>query len=408
MHIGATMVQGDDFVYWKRRLTHNMWMRVFPQGNGIPPGVYGLDSDGNRIMDARYQYALDVEMKIIFVSSKVCCLYKNEAGETDDEGGFAKVMDVLEQLANLKDDKGRGFDEVWYTEHHEPERDFKKPPQPDQPPETERRDCKPQPDGLYGTEAYKRAITMAITHVENLRKSSDVYRDKIKVGPVLTRYWTEEYRDRHPEDTEDTPCPLYGHYDPGIGDFFGVDMYGKSETDNPPRVVTNLTPTADFLREFKNYKYESSDPHAGPDNRIRCFPELGYIGIPADHDGAMRARWLHEVYDEVSTWNEAETGWKFQGFIWWNAKGTPSDNPVQGIGIHRWFELNRRHNGLRYCPTCPVPNPPNCRHGNVDREGGYDTFEVPASKAQETFNHLVECNFHCAGNDHCRTQGGLP
>lgn len=285
MLIGATLEKAE-INEWERKLPHNMWMRVFPNNDGLVPVK----------SDLRYEYLRRVQpgnQRVVFVSSKVRARYT--------AGSFGiGILTCLTRIKELVDD---GF-LVFYTEHHEAEADMT-------------------------PEAYKADQNLVFDMVDAL---SPNYRARIRVGHVPTRQWTEN-------GAAGKGNFNYRTYDTGRGDFFGPDMYGNSwAVGDTSAVTTAFVSPSSFLQYVKAYKFDEND------TRDRLFPELGYIGAPFDTTGSARAAWIQGVHDEVSTWTPEVTGWKFIGWIWWNTEGK-SGSVLAGAGAKRWFQLDRRHTG---------------------------------------------------------------
>lgn len=102
---------------------------------------------------------------------------------------------------------------------------------------------------------------------------------------------------------------------------------------------STLPPPAEFLKHIRGYRFNADD------SRPRMFPELGLIGMPADHDGSVRAKWPHDLHHEVSGWHSGAPGWdqpwSFTGWIWWNQQGKGTGN-VHPVGQRRDFPLDAR------------------------------------------------------------------
>lgn len=303
----GTMLVGQtnaaDYVNeWRARLAGLDLMRVFPNSGGLPPAW-----DDPRIAFIQ-EYGGQV-----FLSTKV-------------DGDDAKITQVIAHLEAMpswiKDGPAGKY--VWITDRHEPE-------------------------GDVTVQAYRDNITEFITQLHT-RLSAPI-RARVKLGPVLTRQWTENTAGRS-----------YATHDPGpiVGcDYFGVDAYANSWQAYPDPVT--------FLSRIKSYRYNTSD------TRARILPELGAIGRPDDPDGSIRATWMQGVQNELKTWTQAAQGWPFLGWIWWNEQGKSGDT-VAGIGTRRWFQLDRRHNGQ------PITYYDSTQGKNVtDPEGGWEYLPVVGS-----------------------------
>lgn len=298
--IGATM-EKDQLPYWKPKLVKNSIMRVFPDGDGTIANV----------SDARFAYADEINMRQIFVSTKIRDKWVRADGKTFSSG-VTKLVQDLTALYNTGN-----FDTIWVADHHEAEANYA---------------------GWYGSlsagATQFKADQIQIWNAINAMPSS--VRSHIKFGHIATKQWTESSATGKGNFN-------YKTFDAGIGDFWGVDAYVNSNSGS--NVITTLDSSvsgvASWLNYIKTYKFNSSD------TRLRIFPELGVIGFPADTTGSMRAAWIQEVHNQVRTWDATSTGWHMAGWIWWNGDGTHgatlSGNP--GIGDARYFQLDRRHTG---------------------------------------------------------------
>jgi hypothetical protein len=289
--IGATL-KVDEIPYWEPKIPENHIMRIFPDSDGLPPDK----------TDERFDYCTRVGA-IPFISTKV-------------DGDNTKIAALKTYLEDLLPD----FDMVYLTDRHEPEGDI-------------------------AAATFIANFNEVLAMVDTL---SAPLRAKIKCGPVLTRQATENKPVATPTVyTGSNPTGgVYSTYDPGTGDFFGVDFYGNSwSSTDSSTAVTAFVPPATILSKVKVYKKTSGD------TRPRWFPEIGYIGAPFDTNGNARAQWLAGVVAEVGTWNSGNVNWtmpwEFAGLIWWNAQGK-SGSSLTGIGKSRWFQLDRHHNGTAY------------------------------------------------------------
>ena len=289
MLIGAS-IAAEDIAFYEPLFTGNDIMRIFP---------VDVTVGGNRMKvfpawsDARLAYC-HRNTTIPFLSCKV----------DGDSGGLAYVKTQLEGMpAWIRDDPEML---VFVTDRHEPEGDL-----PGGPP------------------AYKDNFNKFLAMVDSLDPR---LRMKIKCGPVLTKTWTESKGDH--KGAFD-----YRKYDPGTGDFLGVDSYVLTAAGDRVVSPSTLPAPGKFLRYLKEYRFTSSDA------RPRIFPELGLIGMPADTDGSARAAWIQGVHDEVSGWRTGTRGWtqpwSFLGWIWWNQEGKRT-GPVAGVGERRDFALDER------------------------------------------------------------------
>lgn len=294
MYVGLTFHKKDvDEGNYKDISLVNDMMRIFPNKwdrderfKILPPWN-----------DSRFTYCKNNDV-IPFVSTKI-------AGDGSD-----KALDALiGQLEHLPD-----FIRLLYiTNWHEPEKDFVE---------------KAGGDVEKGAEAFRTSFRAFLDRIDGLPTK---IRERIKCGPVLTRTWVDA-----------AGRGDWKLFDPGVGDFFGADMYvlsgGKDWVVSPGR-GGHLPSAKDFVQSFKEYAFNRSD------DRPRIWPELGLIGMPTDRDGAARAEWIRAVYDEVKTWGTGRPGWKqkwdFEGFVWWQHLGTPTGD-VPTIGRYRDFRLDYR------------------------------------------------------------------
>lgn len=278
MLVGATMTQADLNSY-KGMLAGNNIMRVFPSDrtiNGVTVKVLPAWTD------SRFTYC-QTSGVIPFVSTKV----------DGDAGGLNYVkQQLLAMPAWVK--------MLYITDRHEPE-------------------------GDVTAAEYQANFNAFLAMVDSLPTA---LRARIRCGPVLTRTWTES-------SAPGKGNFQYGTYDPGTGDFFGVDMYVESGTSSTVVDPTTLPTATAFLQYLKAYKKTSGD------TRPRIIPELGVIGMPDDTDGTARAAWITAVNAEVKTWGPAVTGWSFLGWIWWHATGKATGE-VAVIGQRRDFPLHLR------------------------------------------------------------------
>lgn len=275
--IGATMNQ-DDLATYKTFLAGNNIMRIFPSTKTVATGkqLPVLPDWSN----ARFLYCQEANV-IPFVSTKV-------DGDTD---GLNFVKAQLQAMPSW-------ITTLYITDRHEPE-------------------------GDVSAATYIANFNAFLAMINSLPAN---IRSRIKCGPVLTKTWTEKPSGGNYN---------YGTYDPGGGDFFGVDMYQESGTASSVVTPSSLTAPSSFLATVKAYR------KTGADTRPRIFPELGVIGMPDDLDGTARANWIIGIYNEVRTWTQASQGWPFLGFIWWHAPGKAT-GVVYQIGQRRDFPLHLR------------------------------------------------------------------
>jgi hypothetical protein len=301
--IGAS-IAAENIEFYEPLFTGNDIMRVFPVGVTV-------DGVGMRIpppwSDSRLAYCRR-RSAIPFLSCKV----------DGHPGGLERVRQQLEDLpAWIRDDSAM---RVYLTDRHEPEGDL--PGGPDE---------------------YRHNFARFLAMVDSLHPR---VRAKIRCGPVLTQTWTENKNKGNFD---------YRTYDPGTGDFLGIDCYVPAGTTHKVMSPAGLPAPEAFLHHIKSYAFSPSDA------RPRIFPELGLIGMPADTDGSARAAWIQAVHDEVSTWHPEAPGWtrpwSFLGWIWWNQQGKNTGD-VDVIGGRRDFALDERtvdrHTVVKLRPPKPL------------------------------------------------------
>lgn len=294
--VGCT-IKKDELGYWRAKLVHLDWMRIFPNPTTkLPPDW----------KDPRFTFIRDMGGSP-FVSSKI-------------DGDGAKISTLISYLNKMPTAAPWLFNNpdrvLWYAEHHEPEG---------------------HRDGLTASKFIANHIKVW-NALNDSSKLNPAVRAKIMFGPALTKQYTEN------------GGHSYRTWDPGPdhSDFFGVDMYMNSwSPSNSKAVATAYTNPVTFLSQFKAYTYDGEDGGSTTDHRPRVFPELGAIGLPSDTDGSARAAWLQGIHNELLTWDEDEQGWPFAGWVFWNAEGT-GGRDLSGAGVHRWFQFDRRHNGQPY------------------------------------------------------------
>lgn len=274
--IGATLdaTKLDD---WKLRLKKNGWMRIFPNSDKLPPDWE----------DARFAYCRAVGAHP-FVSSKI-------------DGDAAKAQTIYDWFAAmpswLKDDPTFL---IWYVEHHEPEKEY----------------VAAKGSNAAGGAAYITDYKLVWNKLATLPAG---IRAKIRMGPALTKQWTE---------VSSKGNFNYQTFDPGTAfrEFKGYDAYVDS---NALATSGSVYPTpASWLQYIK------ADNAGG---QPKVLVEFGAINKIGDDDGSGRAAWIQGCYDEMKTWTD------FGGFLWWNDHGTPSSTSVTNIGKARFFELDLRY-----------------------------------------------------------------
>lgn len=295
MRVGVT-VDEKMVPAWQPRFNGLDWMRIFPNGDGLPP-----DWTASKL-DPRYQMVKDFGAEP-FLSSKV------DGSSTK----LAQLKDMLEAMPSW-------VSRVWITDRHEPEGDIE-----------------------GGATAYKANIGKFFDMINTL---SSAKRAKVWEGHVLTSQWTENYSGRS-----------YATHDTGRGRFFGIDKYLNSWAPGTSSALVKFPTTSAEVKAWLNriftYRYNSSD------TRPRAFPELGGIGAPFDTSGAARAAFYRAVDAELRTWGPSNTAWQgeFLGYILWGKQGK-SGNAVKGIGELRWFTLDAHHNGKPYTYTKTINGKP--------------------------------------------------
>lgn len=276
--IGASM-GAEDLGTYPQMLAGNNIMRIFPSTWTTNTALKVLPP----WTDSRFTYCQNNGV-IPFVSTKV-------DGNTD---GIAYVKTQLTNMPSW-------VKTLYITDRHEPEADVT-------------------------AAAYQSNFNAFLAMINSL---DPTIRAKIKCGPILTKTYTEKSG-----TTRD-----YGDYDPGTGDFFGVDMYVESGTASTVVTPSTIPTAATFLAKFAGYKKSTSD------TRPRMFPELGLIGMPDDTDGSARAAWITSIYNTVKTWKVGASGWtqpwSFIGFLWWHQIGKATGQ-VFSIGQARDFPLHLR------------------------------------------------------------------
>lgn len=331
MIVGAT-VKVDELDYWKARLPVNMMMRIFPDSDGLPPDW----------TDPRFAYCRDNGV-IPFTSSKC----------DGDAGKLATLKTWMQAMPSW-------VTMLYHTDRHEPEGDI-------------------------AAAAYQANFNACLAMVNTL----GTLRARVRCGPVLTRQATENKPIATPTayDGSNATGGVYSTYDPGTGDFFGVDYYHNSWGSPSTQPVSAPIDPVTMLAKFKAYKKSSGD------HRPRIMPELGLIGFPTDPDGAKRAAWYQGMHDELRKWTVATVGFDFLGFVIWNTEGK-SGNVITGLGKKRWFQFDRKHNGGPYPSTGTV----------TDTQGGYDL--ITGSKVTTTFNALAAANAGVVVTPPTDTTGG--
>lgn len=271
-------VDKDQISYWEPKLQKNEWMRIFPNSDGLLPSW----------TDPRFEYMKRCGGQP-FASTKI-------------DGDSDKIAALRAKLLTLPS----WIPTLWLTDRHEPEGDLP-----------------------GGATAFKGHFKQFFNMIKGLPAN---IRSRVKAGPVLTRQATEN----------SGGLGTYATYDPGVGDFFGVDMYGNSWGSPATQAATSYQDPKTFLAKVKAYD---------TGGRPKLFPEIGYIGLPFDTDGSKRALWIQGITEELKTWSN------FVGYIWWNADGKQGSS-ISGLGTKRYFQLDRRHTGTDGSYKTLNPAPP--------------------------------------------------
>jgi hypothetical protein len=289
MLIGASL-GAEDIAYYEPLFPGNNMMRIFPVNatiGGVAMKVLPAWTD------PRVEYC-QRNNTIPFFSSKVDGV----------QGGLDYVKNQLLNMPSWIIETPGMY--VYITDRHEPEGDIS-----------------------GGASAYKTNFAAFMAMINSLPST---IRAKVKCGPVLTKQWTESSASGKGNFD-------YSIYDPGIGDFFAVDVYVNTGTGSAVVAPDTLPVISTFLQYIKAYKFNSGD------TRPRLFPETGVIGMPADTTGSARAAWIQALHDEVSTWKAGVGGWAqpwdFDGWLWWNQQGKAT-GVVAVVGQRRDFPLDDR------------------------------------------------------------------
>ena len=142
-------------------------------------------------------------------------------------------------------------------------------------------------------------------------------RAKFKFGPIQTKQWTENTAGRS-----------YATYDPGIGDFWGVDAYVNTwDLDQPNAVYPNLGYPDHVVWMAKIDAYNTG-------GRPKWLPELGTVSAYYDDNDQKRGLWLSRVVNYM----EADSQYKLA--LWWHEEGTGGSS-LPYYGPTRNFRLNQ-------------------------------------------------------------------
>lgn len=287
--IGAT-IDASTIDNWKPRLLKNRWIRIFPNSTTKLPPAW---------TDSRIAYALEVGAHP-FLSSKC-------------DGDAAKIQSLYDYFAAMPatiiNDPNML---VWFVEHHEPEKEYV------------------AANGNSNTAGAAAYIADYKAVWNKLATLPSAIRAKIRMGPALTKQWTESASKGNFN---------YQTFDPGpsFREFKGYDAYVDSTSLS---TSSSVYPTpASFLQYIK------ADNSGG---QIKVMVEFGAINKIGDDDGSGRAAWIQACYDEMASWPD------FGGFIWWNDHGTPSTASITNIGTERYFELDLRYAGENVSTPLPT------------------------------------------------------
>lgn len=158
------------------------------------------------------------------------------------------------------------------------------------------------------------------------------WRSRVKFGPILTKQWTENTAGRS-----------YATYDPGIGDFWGVDAYVNTWDLDDPNMNGGLgyPDHVAWLSRIRSYD---------TGGRPKWLPELGTVSAYYDNDDTRRALWISRVINTL----EADT--QFRLVLWWHEQGTAGSN-LPYYGTARDFRLHAHrecNSGGTGCVTTQV------------------------------------------------------
>lgn len=242
VRIGATLDK-TKLDIWKPRLLKNRLMRIFPDGDKLPP-----DWD-----DLRFQYCQKVGADP-FISTKI----DGDATKTQALYDWLRLMPPW-----IKNDPNIL---LWVAEHHEPEKEYF---------------AANGNSRTVGGAAYIADYKVVWNKLATL--PGDI-RSKIMMGPALTKQWTEASSKGNFD---------YQNFDPGpaFRDFKGYDVYVDSAA---LATSGSVYPTpASFLQYIK------ADNAGG---QLKIMVEFGAINKIGDDSGSGRAAWLQACYDEMITW----------------------------------------------------------------------------------------------------------
>lgn len=158
-------------------------------------------------------------------------------------------------------------------------------------------------------------------------------RSRTRFGPIQTKQWTEN------------GGHSYAEYDPGIGDFWGVDAYVNSWGN---QTSTSYPDHIQWLSQIQLY-----DTCRNGYCRKKWLPELGAVSRCQDTLDYGRATWLNRVAQRL------EDDTSVQLVLWWDTTGTAGANE-SCLGTARNFRLDSK---TTYDPstgqyTTWTPTPP--------------------------------------------------
>lgn len=161
-------------------------------------------------------------------------------------------------------------------------------------------------------------------------------RSKTRFGPIQTKQWTEN------------GGHSYSEYDPGIGDFWGVDAYVNSWGS---QTSTSYPDHISWLSQIQNYNTcRDRNGNPGP-CRKKWIPELGAVSRCQDTQDFGRATWLNRVAQRL------EDDTSVQLVIWWDTTGTAGANE-SCLGTARNFRLDSKTTYANGTYTTWTPQPP--------------------------------------------------
>lgn len=140
-------------------------------------------------------------------------------------------------------------------------------------------------------------------------------RAKTRFGPIQTKQWTENNG------------RSYAEYDPGIGDFWGVDAYVNSWGS---QTSTSYPDHIQWLSQIQNY-----DTCRNGFCRKKWIPELGAVSRCQDTNDYGRATWLNRVAQRL------EDDTSVQLVLWWDTDGTAGASE-SCLGTVRNFRLDQK------------------------------------------------------------------